>query len=181
MVPTQSPSGAVKKDTDDGSTDMVQKIQCSSKITMGAGEKVKLQVQVKPAAAKKAISFQSSDTSVVSVQKDGKLQGRKTGTARITVFAPGIKKTVTVHVKKAPKTLKISVGKRTLKKGKSRQLKIKFSKGSASYRLKFLSLNPKIISVSANGKVRAKKAGTARIRVTSFNGKKAYIKLKVVS
>lgn len=180
--PSSGPVGGDTPGTDPGTGNVVpvKEIQCSSKITLGVGEKVALMVQIKPSAAKQTASFQSSNTKVVSVQKNGVLRAKKTGTARITVRASGVKKTVTVRVKKAPKSMKIIAGKKKLKKGKRCRLRVKFSKGSASYQLNYKSLNPKIVSVSAQGTVRPKKAGTARIRVTSFNGKRAYIKLKVV-
>lgn len=190
VTPSQNPpSGSMEgntgstagRDVSGGNATPVQEIRCSSKITMGVGEKVALKVQIKPAAAKQTASFQSSNTKVVSVQKNGVLRGKKTGTARITVRVSGVKKTVKVHVKKAPKFLKITAGKKTVKKGKRCQLSVKFSKGCASYHLKYKSLNPQIITVSAQGKAKAKKAGTARIRVTSFNGRRAYLKLKVVA
>lgn len=190
VTPTQNPSsgsvggntaGTGGTDTGAGNGVSVQEIRCNSKITMGVGEKVALKVQIKPAAAKQTASFRSSNSKVVSVQKNGVLRGKKTGTARITIRASGVKKTVTVRVKKAPKSLKIIAGKKTIKKGKHSQLTVKFSAGSASYHLKYKSLNPKVVSVSSQGIARAKKAGTARIRVVSFNGKKAYLRLKVVS
>lgn len=190
VSPTQNPSsGSVGGNTvGTGGTDagagngvLVREIRCNRKITMGVGEKVALKVQIKPAAAKRTAIFQSSNTKVVSVQKNGILRGKKTGTARISIRASGLKKTVTVRVKKAPKFLKIIPGKSKIKKGKRRQLRVKFSGGSASYHLDFKSLHPKIISVSSQGKVKAKKTGIARIRVMSFNGKRGYIKLKVVA
>lgn len=70
----------------------------------------------------------------------------------------------------------------TLKKGKSKQLKIKVSvKGKASKRVTFSSGKPKIVKVSKKGKVTAKKKGKATITVKSkFNKrKKACIKVTV--
>lgn len=163
-----------------GGSTQVQSIQCVSKVVLGIGEKVKLQVQVKPATAKNTVTYDSSHPKIATVQSNGTIRGKKTGTAKITVKASGVKKTVTVKVKKAPQSVKITAGKRTLKKGKKMNLKVKLSKNSASYHLKYQSTNKKVLSVSDQGKVQAKKPGTARIRVTTFNGKKAYIKIKVV-
>lgn len=164
-----------------GTAAQTPEIQCTSKITMGVGEKVKLQLQLHPASAKNAVTYQSNNTKVAKVQKNGRITGKKVGTAKITVNASGTRKKVTVQVKKAPKSMKLTAKKKTLKKGKSCKLKLQFSSGSASYSLKYKSTNPKIASVSSGGKVKAKKKGTVQIRVTSFNGIKASIKMKVVS
>lgn len=156
-------------------------IQCTSKITIGVGEKVKLQLLLYPASAKKTVTYQSNNTKVAKVQKNGSIIGKKVGTAKITVSASGARKNVTVRVKKAPKSMKLTAEKKTLKKGKSCKLKVRFYGNSVSYSLKYKSMNPKIASVSSEGKVKAEKRGMVRIQVTSFNGKKAFIKLKVVS
>lgn len=190
-TPTQPPSSGITggstggaasgNGTTTGSTNaQAPEIRCTSKITMGVGEKVKLPVQIRP-AANQTVTYQSSNTKVVNVKKNGTIVGKKTRTAKITIQASGGRKTVTVRVKKAPKSLKLTAKKKTLKKGKTCNLTVGFSGNSASYSLKYKSMNPGIASVSSQGKVKAKKPGTVRIRVTSFNGKKAYIKLKVVS
>lgn len=192
VSPTSTPvSGAVgdsgsatasgSNTTTGGTSVQKPEIQCTSKITMGVGEKVKLQLQLHPASAKNAVTYQSNNTKVARVQKNGRITGEKVGTAKITVNASGVRKKVTVRVKKAPKSMKLTAKKKTLKKGKSCKLKVQFSSGSASYSLKYKSTNPKIASVSSGGKVKAKKKGTVQIRVTSFNGKIASIKMKVVS
>ncbi len=165
-----------------GSVTKITTISSAGKIVMGKGEKIKLAVKTKPAALKNTLIYKSSNTKVVKVQKNGTVKAKKTGTVRVTIQAPsGVKRTVKIRVKKAPKSLKLTAGKTTLKKGKTTKLKVKLSKGSASYGLKYESMNKKILSVSGKGKIKAKKVGTARIRVRTFNEKKAYIKIKVVS
>lgn len=190
MTPTQKPASGIEggngsasgSNTTAGATiAQTPEIQCANKIIMGVGEKVKLQVQLRPASAKTAVTYQNNNTKVVTVQKNGTIVGKKVGTAQISVNASGARKYVTVRVKKAPKSMKLTAGKKTLKKGKSYKLKVRFYGNSVSYSLKYKSMNPKIASVSSEGKVKAKKRGMVRIRVTSFNGKKAFIKLKVVS
>ncbi len=191
VTPTQKPAPGMEggnngstsgSNTTTGKTaTQMPKIQCTSKITMGVGEDVKLQVQLRPASAKTAVTYQSNNTKVAKVQKNGRISGKKVGTAKITVNASGARKSVTVRVKKAPKSMKLAAKKKTLKKGKSCILRVQFRGNSASYSLKYKSMNPKIASVSSVGKVKAKRTGTVQIRVTSFNGKKAFIKMKVVS
>ncbi|MDO4167255.1 MAG: lectin like domain-containing protein [Eubacteriales bacterium] len=160
----------------------VTKISSASKVVMGKGEKIKLEVKTKPASLKNTLTYRSSNTKVAKVQKNGTVKAKKTGSAKITIQASsGVKRTVKIRVKKAPKSLKVTAAKTVLKKGNTTKLKVRLSKGSASYQLKYKSMNKKILSVSATGKVKAKKVGTTRIRVKTFNEKKAYIKIKVVS
>lgn len=53
------------------------------------GKSVVIKVQAAPAAAKKAVSFQSSNKKIVTVSKKGKVVGKKNGTAKITVKVRG--------------------------------------------------------------------------------------------
>lgn len=189
VIPTYPPASGVvgggstsgNNTTTGGTYPQAAEIQCSSKITMGVGEKVKLPVQIHPAAAKQTVTYQSSNTKLATVKKNGTILGKKVGTAKIIVSSAGVRKTVTVQVKKAPKSIKLVTPKKTLKRGNTCNLKVRFVGNSASYSLKYKSMNPKIAAVSSGGKVKAKKLGTVRIRVTTFNGKKATIKMKVVS
>lgn len=163
-------------------TKKVTKITTKAKLTIGKGESATLSIKTVPSSGRSSLTYQSSNKKVVTVTKRGVVTGRKKGSARITVTAPsGVKKVVTVKVKKAPSSIKVTVAKQKLKKGKTTRLKVKLSKNSASYRIRYTSKNPKIISVSAEGKVKAKKPGTARIQVRTFNGKKATVRIKVVS
>ena len=90
----------------------------------------------------------------------------------------GKKITFSVTVKKAPKAVKFSNKKITLKKGKSKKLTLMITKGSASNKKTWKSSNSKVVSVS-NGKIKAKKKGSAVITVTLYNGKKAKIQITV--
>lgn len=168
--------------SDGASGTMVKKISSTSKIVMGKGEKVKLSVTTKPSAGKNTLTYKSSNTKIVRISKTGTVTAKKTGSAKITIQAPsGVKKTVKIKVKKAPKSLKVTAKKTTLRKGKTTKLKVKLNSGSASYHLKYQSMNKRILSVTKAGKVKAKKVGVARIRVKTFNDKKAFIKIKVVA
>ena len=55
------------------------------KLSMKKGSSKKLAVKAKTALAKKEIRYQSSNKKVVSVSKNGKLQAKKYGSAKITV------------------------------------------------------------------------------------------------
>lgn len=178
---TSSPLPSGTPSADDDSSSVTIKLS-AKKLTIGKGEQVKLSVTTKPASAKKKLTYQSSKKKKVSVNSNGKITGRKTGTAKITIKdSSGTKKSISVQVKKAPSSIQITTPKKTLKKGKTVQIRTRLSKGSASYKLSYRSLNPKIASVTSNGKIKAKKKGTVRIRVSTYNGKKNYRKIRVIS
>ena len=70
-----------------------------------------------------------------------------------------------------------------LKVGKSKTLKVKFKPSNASVKkLTWKSSNKKVLTVSKNGKIKAKKPGTAKITATTTDGskKKITVKIKVV-
>lgn len=157
-------------------------IKCTSKFTIGKGEKFALPLKVTPAGSKSSLKYSSSNSKIASVSNSGKISGKKAGTAKITVrAASGAKKMITVKVKKAPKTIVLRAGKTTLKKGKTMQLKTSLTKGSASYQLQYRCSNKKIATVNARGKVTAKKRGTVRITVSTYNHRKSSVKIRVIS
>lgn len=70
--------------------------------TLKKGKKATIKVTVKPAKAKKKVTFKSSKKSVATVTKKGKVTAKKAGTAKITVTVTGKnkkKKTTWVKIK----------------------------------------------------------------------------------
>ena len=128
-------------------------------VTFGKGDAIK--------------SWKSARTSVVTVNsKTGKLTGKKSGTAKVTVtLKSGKKATVTVTVKKITTTkLKANRKAINLKKGKTFQLKVTVTPRNSQEKVTYKSSKPKIATVSRKGKITAKKKGKAVITITS--GKK---------
>lgn len=165
----QPPAAAVSKITLD-----------LKKATIGVGEKLNLKVMKTPAQAKTTYTWSSSAPKVVYVSQTGKIKARKKGKATITVkSANGKQAACKITVKKAPKKVSFKQKSLTLKKGKKATLKVKLPAGTASRKLTFSSSKSSVAAVSAQGKVTAKKAGTARITVKTYNGKKARITVKV--
>lgn len=149
-------------------------------ITIGYKEKVKLKATVIPAKASQKVTWSSSNKSTVKVTSKGEITGRKAGKSTITVkTANGKKSYCKVTVKKAPKTISISPKTKNLKKGKTWKIKVKFPSKTASYKLKYKSYKKSVAVVSSSGKITARKKGTAKIRVTTFNGKNAYVTIHV--
>ena len=166
-------------DNDTGNPSDTKLILAKSKLIIGKGETVTIPVTTTPASSKKQLAYSSSNKKAV-VKSNGKITGKKKGKATITITAPDkTQKKLTVQVKKAPSTLRLKAAKTELKKGKTTQLTTKLNTGSASYSLTYQSTNPKIVSVSQNGKVKAKKTGEAWITVRTYNNKTARIKIVV--
>ncbi len=150
------------------------------KATLGKGEKLILKAAVSPSnATSKKVAWKSSKPSVAKVSSKGVVTARKTGKAAITAATAGKKVKCTITVKAAPKKITLSAQKKTLKKNKPYQIKVKLPKNTASYKITYSTSNKKVAAVSASGKVKAKKKGTATITAKSFNGKKAKIKITV--
>ena len=149
-------------------------------ITLGKGEKVTLPLTMTSNVTLSQLTYRSSNKKVVTVSKKGKLTAKKTGSAKIAVTAPdGTNIQIKVKVKKAPTGIKAKLKKPILTKGKSTTIITTLSKGSASYNLRYKSMNTKIALVNADGKVTAKKKGTVKIQVKTYNNKKTYVTLKV--
>lgn len=145
-----------------------------TKLTLGKGEKFTLKVN-----GAKNVEW-SSDNKAVIV-KNGKLTAKNTVKKAVTVTAKadGAILTCKVTVKKAPNKISLNAKSKTLKKGKTFKIKVKFPKNTASNKLTYKSSNSKVAKVDANGKVKAVKKGKATITVTTFNNKKAKIKITV--
>jgi uncharacterized protein YjdB len=126
------------------------------------------------------LTWTSSDTSVASVNANGKITAKSTGTATITATLPyGGSAECRITVKKAPTKITATPAKKTIKKKKSFTIKTTLSSGSASNKITYSSSKPSVAKVSASGKVTGVKKGTAVITITTYNKKKAKIRVTV--
>ena len=170
-APLETPGQTVipKEDTTIPNGD-VTKLQ-ESKLTMGVKEKVT--IKLKGGTITSAVS---SNKKVATVNAKGVVTAVKVGIAKVTIVDNfGKSKVVTIVVKKAPKTLKANVTKKTLKLGKKFTIKPKFAKDCYSYQIKFSTSNKKVATVNSKGVVVAKKKGKATILLKTYNGKKAKV------
>lgn len=110
------------------------------------------------------VSWKSSNTAIATVSSNGEVKGIAAGKANITASAHGISRTCIVTVKKP--TIKISQSTATLYKGQTLQLTAQTAPSTA---IKWTSANESRATVSSNGLVTAKAAGTVAI-VASANG-----------
>ena len=151
------------------------------KATLGVGQKMTIGATVAPADADAGLTFSSSKPSVAKVNAKGVVTAKKKGSATIIVSTGnGLFETVSVKVGAKPTKVKLNkTGAVTLKKGKTLKLKVVLSPSGAVGNVTWKSSRPKVASVSASGKVTAKKKGTTVITVKTWNGKKASVKVKV--
>lgn len=151
-----------------------------SRITLGVKESVTLKAAVSPSNTSQKVTWISDKKSIVSVSASGKITARKPGNAKITVVTQNAKRaTCNITVRKAPNKLTLNASKKTLKKGKSYQLKVTLPAKTASYRITYSSNKKSVAAVSTAGKISAKKKGTATITAKSFNGKRDKIIIRV--
>jgi len=145
--------------------------------TIFVGKSETLKATVLPAnATDKTVMWASSNKNIATVDKNGKITARKAGTAKITVTTRDGKKTATTTVTVRPvKVTGVKLNRKsiTLKVRKSNTLKATVSPANATNKtVTWKSSNKKVATVNKKGKVTAKKAGTARITVTTKDGKK---------
>lgn len=141
-------------------------------VTLGIGESYLSNISLKPKGCTDSIKWTSSDKKVATVSKNGTIEAVKSGKTVITVkTGSGKKDTMIVIVKKAPKTVKLSWSKKTMKIGTKYQLKPILTANSASNKISYFSSKKSVVSVDKNGMLHAKKKGQAMITIKTFNDK----------
>lgn len=156
--------------------------------TLYVGEKYTLKVKkVSPNKASKAVKYETSNSSVATVNAKGLIVAKKKGTATITVTSKSNKKAVAkckVTVKQQVKeiTVKNAVNKTVVvRKNKSLTLKTSVAPSNASNKKVTYTISGKkgIATVNSKGVIKAKKVGTTYVTIKSKDGKKS-VKIKVV-
>lgn len=140
----------------------------SSKLTMIKGQSRTLKITGLKKGQK--ITWKSSNSKIVAVNKAGKLQAKAKGSATITGTVSKRKYTCKVTVQ-APKLNKTSV---TLKTGQTYQLKL----SGTNQKITWKSSNSKIVTVNKAGRLSARSAGNATI-TAQVNGIRFVCKVKI--
>ena len=154
----------------------------TKKLTMGVGESFQIKASVTSTlAVKPTLSYFTYNGNKLSVTKKGKITACSTGDCSVIVEASdGTIEVIRITVKEPPNKIFLGKSSKTLLRGRSYQIKVRFPKKTASQKLIYTSSKKKIASVSSTGKVTAKKKGKTKITVKTFNKKKAsmYILVK---
>ena len=173
----------IKAFTDNETTTVdVEKVSLNkSATTLTEGESETLTATITPsnATGDKTVKWSSSNAEVAAVDSNGKVTAKKAGTAVITATSSNGKTagcTVTVKQKEIAITgIGLNKSTTSLTEGESETLTATITPSNATgdKTVKWSSSNAEVAAVDSNGKVTAKKAGTAVITATSSNGKTA--------
>ena len=150
-------------------------------LTIQQGNSVTLKATVK--GKSKTVTWKSSDIAVATVDKNGKVTGKKAGNTTIIATANGVSAKCKVSVVKKSSSgdtnnsISLSKTSLTIQQGKSTTLKATV-KGKSKI-VTWKSSDKSIATVDQNGKVTGKKEGMATITATA-NGVSAKCKVSVV-
>lgn len=151
----------------------------AASLSLGEGEKYLLTVTL-PENACGAVSFQSSDSKVVSVDKNGCLIAGRSGKATVTATAyNGVSSECRVQVKKAPDQISLPLKTLEIAAGDTYNLAAVLPKGTAS-QITYTSSEPEILEVDSSGNLRTFDPGTLTVKAKTFNGKVARCKVRIV-
>ena len=149
----------------------------TTSLTEGESETLTATITPSNATGDKTVKWSSSNEAVAVVDSNGKVTAKKAGTAVITATSSNGKSascTVTVKQKEIAITgMSLNKSTTSLTEGESETLTATIAPSNATgdKTVKWSSSNEAVAAVDSNGKVTAKKAGTAVITVTSSNGK----------
>jgi uncharacterized protein YjdB len=151
--------------------------------TMYVGESARMSYVILPAnASNNAVTWVSTNTSVITVDSAGKVTAKGVGTAVIILRTSdgGYASYCTITVKLIATTVKFDVAKLSLKTGEYYVLKTTLTpKGSTDNDLTWESSDTKVATVDAEGKVIGKSAGTCIIMARTEAGGVAYCTVTV--
>lgn len=152
-----------------------------SGIRVGAGQTVKLKAKyLKGINEAEIIKWKSSDKELATVSSDGIVRTKKAGYVTITAVGEnGYKGSVVVHVRKAPYRVTATPKKPTLKVGAKKQIRYQVPSGCCATKVTYKSSDTAVATVSSSGMITAKKAGSCKITVKLYNGKKKEILVTV--
>ena len=163
----------------------VREIQISGKKRIVVGKTAQLKATVLPGTAlKTAVEWSSSDTKILTVDADGKVHTKKTGTVTVTCTAKDGSGTIATHkitvyqpvTKLTPSTKKTIV----LFGGQTITLKTKASpKDASDKKVTWKSSNKSVATVNEKGVVTAVGKGTATITATTVDGSKLSCKFSI--
>lgn len=151
-----------------------------SGIRVGVGEKVKLKASYLEGINEGSIvRWETSDKKRATVSANGKVRTKKAGYVTITAVGDnGYTGKTVVHIRKAPYKIK-APKKMAMKKGKTKKLRYEIPSGCWSSKLIFKSSNSAIAKITKKGIIKAKKAGSCKLTVKTYNGKKKTVTLTV--
>lgn len=151
----------------------------STNMSLGIGDTKRLNAIITPTYAETTLKWKSDDTKIANVTSDGYVKGIGQGKTKITVTtANGYSASCDVTVTPQPESVSIpdSI---SLKIGAKKTLTPVLHPSNSTSTYTWSSNNNKIATVSTTGVVSGVAAGTAKITVSTSNGKSAVCKVEV--
>lgn len=151
-----------------------------TKLNLNITKTYSLKATMAPAKSTDSLSWSSSNSKVVKVDKNGMVTAVKKGTATITVKTQsGLTAVCNVTVKVPANSVVMNKSAISLKKGKTYTLKATAAPSNTTDTITWKTSNKKIVTVDKNGQVKGIKKGTATITATTASGKKTTCKVTV--
>ena len=154
-------------------------------LTLKKGESQQLSVLLNPSDATEydTIVWESTDTDVATVDQDGYITAVDAGTASITATCGSYVATCTIYVIIPIESISITDTIRELKINQEFTLHTTIlpANNASDSTLNWSSSNDNILSVDSNGKIIARKPGTATITVKTYNNLQDNITITVLN
>ncbi len=157
----------------------------SSRLTLYEGQSRTVKARINSSAYDKSVTWASTNPAVATVDANGKITAVAPGSATIYCLnSAGAYKSVSVKVKiQLPTKVKLNKRSGSMYPGQEYQLIATISPSTVvqpeALALSWTSSNSKVVMVTDTGYVYAIAPGTARITVTTANGKKAACRVTV--
>ncbi len=180
ITPTPTPSNTTVK--------VASVAVSSTTVSLTEGDSQTITVTISPSnATDKKYTFSSSDTSIVTIDENGKITAIKAGEATITVTTSDGNKTatckVTVKEKEIPvESVSLNKTELSLTEEQTETLTATvYPENATNTEVTWTSSDPSIATVDKDGKITALKAGEATITVTTMTGNKSAVCKVVVN
>ena len=149
--------------------------------TMGVGETRTVKATLTPANSTGHVRYASSNTEVATVDETtGLVMALKEGSTVITASIGGMTAQATLNVGIAPTSIYLPFSGLTLGVGMSYTVSASIQPANAGGVITYASENAAVASVNASGLITALKPGTAKIRVSTYNGKYNLLEVQVL-
>jgi len=152
-------------------------------LTLAPGANYDFKASVLPERAEQGLYWKSANSSIASVDQNGRITAGAKGTTKIRVYAAAnrsIHKTITVSVGlNAPTSISVPQSIFEVAQGSSFAIGAKALPETAEQGLRYVSSNSSVASVSADGTVTALKKGKAVIRIYSTESAAVYTAIGV--
>lgn len=153
-----------------------------SKREIALGKSFTLKKVTVPANATKTATWTSSNTKIATVNKNGKVTGKKLGSCTITCTLTRYHQSAKCRVTVAKLKTKIKFDKTSIRIGLGQTYRLKATvttNNSSTPKISWKTSNKRVVTVNSSGKLKAKKIGIARITATTKDAIKAKATCKV--